>query len=239
MNRRAGNGMAEARFNDEEVALILRRALEEDQGRGDGLTLGQLKEIAGEVGIDPVRVESAALAVRAQRLQARVSGGGVGVSTRYEVELPGEVDAEDREDLLRLIRGAMGRQGVVTDEGGGVHWRARDFFGGRYFTIRSKDGRTRVEALGNFRDGAFSTGGMGATGGLAVTAVVIKATVGGIGGLGLLGPAALAVGAAVPGYLLYRRWFAREDRALRSAVSEIAAHIGRSDEALPPADESG
>jgi hypothetical protein len=218
--------MTDTRFNDEEVSLILRRALEADTGGRDGLTLGQLKEIAGEVGIDPLRIESAALAVQADRQPAGGRFLGSRMSTRYDVEVRGDMDDDGYAEVIRLIRGAMGRQGVVTEAFGAVEWKARDFFGGRYVTIRSQNGRTRVEGLGNFRDGAMVSAGMGGTAGLAASAVLLKATVGGVAGLGILGPAALLVGAVVPSYALYRRWFVKEDAALRSAVTDIAARIG-------------
>jgi len=217
--------MTETRFNEEEVSLILRRALEDDGGGSDGsLTLKQLKEIAAEVGIDPAGVEKAALAVEANRA-AGPRQGGSRTSVRYDIEVDGEVGRDDYGDLLRAVRSATGRQGVVTEAFGGLEWKAQDAFGGRYVTIRSDNGRTRVEALGNFRDGAFVSGSLGATGGLAATAVLLKATLGGIAALGALAPVALIAGAVAPAYLLYRRWFAREDAALRTAVADLAAQM--------------
>lgn len=219
--------MTDTRFNDEEVSLILARALEADTGRSDGLTLSQLKGIASEVGIDPAQIESAALAVQANRMAASHGRIGARTSTRYEVEVEGEVDREDYADLLRVIRGALGRQGIVTEEFGGLQWTARDVFGGRYVTVRSEKGRTRVEALGNFRDGAFLSASLGGVGGLGVSAVLVKATVGFTAvGAGL--PVLLALGAAVPAYALYRRWFIKEDAALRRAVADVAAQVGAS-----------
>jgi len=219
--------MTDTRFNDEEVSLILRRALEADTSASDGgLTLSQLREIAAEVGIDPAQIDSAALAVQSNRIQGRQSRIGVRTSTRYDVEVDGEVDRERYADLLRVIRGAMGRQGVVSEEFGGLEWRAQDAFGGRYVTVRSEKGRTRVEALGNFRDGALVSAGAGGTAGLAASALLMKATVGGMAALGVLGPVALAVGAAAPAYALYRHWFRKEDAALRRTVAEIAVQVG-------------
>lgn len=55
----------------------------------------------------------------------------------------------------------------------------------------------------------------------------MKATVGFTAvGAGL--PVLLALGAAVPAYALYRRWFIKEDAALRRAVADIAAQVGAS-----------
>jgi hypothetical protein len=241
-----GLTMTEKRFNDEEVSLILSRALEADPGRADsGLTLAQLKEIAVEVGVDPSRIESAALTVQADRMAADPRRSGARTSTRYEVDVEGEIDRERYADLLRIIRAHMGRQGVVTEEFGGMTWKARDYFGGRYVTVTSEGGRTHVEALGNFRDGALVTGSAGGTIGLAVAAVVLK-SLSGVAAIGAVGPAVLIAGAAIPAWAFFRRGFRKEDAALRQAVAEIAARVGEATldqtplpsasdpEALPP-----
>ncbi|HSG09734.1 MAG TPA: hypothetical protein VLA36_15335 [Longimicrobiales bacterium] len=217
--------MTEKRFNDEEVSLILRRALEADAGRAEGgLTLGQLKEIAAEVGIPAAHVESAALALQAERGVRAGKPGLARVATRYDVEVPGEVERRHHAHMLRVIRGAMGRQGVAQEEFGGLTWKARDPLGGRYITVRSENGRTRIEALGNFRDGAMVGAGAGGTIGLAVGAMVLK-SVGGLAAVGVLGPVGLVAAATLPAYLIYRRMFVREDTALREAVTALAAQV--------------
>jgi hypothetical protein len=226
--------MTEKRFNDEEVSLILRRALEADAGRAEGgLTLSQLKEIAAEVGVPAAEVESAALAVQAERSVGAGKPGRMRVTARYEVEVPGEVDSRHHAHLLRAIRAATGRQGVATEEFGGLTWKAQDPFGGRYITVRSENGRTRVEALGNFRDGAMLGAGAAGTLGLAVGAVVLK-SLGGLAAVGLLGPVGLVAGATLPAYLIYRRLFVREDAALRDAVAGISAQVGAAAPLGPP-----
>lgn len=216
--------MTEERFDDQEVSLILRRALEADEARdGRGLTLAELKEIAAEVGISPDQVETAALSVQAERRVPR--GGRIRTTSRYEVSVNGEIRPESRPELLRAIRRALGRHGIVTDEMGGLQWQARDYFGGRYVTVHSEEGRTRVEALGNFRDGAFVSAGGGGTLGMAAVALAAKFTVGGLSALGAVGLPILAAGVALPAWAFYRHTFAREDRALRQAVADIAARV--------------
>ena len=63
--------MTERRYGEEEVALILHRAVEaaatdQESGAGAGLTLAELKETGAEAGIDASRIEVAAkgLAIR-------------------------------------------------------------------------------------------------------------------------------------------------------------------------------
>jgi len=216
--------MTEKRFDDEEVALILRRAMEPEGGRSDGtgLTLGQLKEIAVEVGIDPARMEAAALAVQAEGRVGRAAHGRV--TARYDVLVGGGLPPERRAQVIRVIRDVMGRQGVVSSELGALSWKARDEFGGRYVTVTSEEGSTRIEALGNFRDGAMVTGAVGGSLGLAATAIALKAT-GALAALGLATPLVLAAGATLPAWLIYRRRFRKEDAALRQAVAQIAAEV--------------
>ena len=228
--------MTEKSFDDEEVALILRRALEAD-GRSDGpgLTLRQLKEIASEVGIDPGRVEAAALDLQAESRTGTAAHGRV--TARYDVQVDGELPPERRADVLRAIRGAMGRQGVVTAELGALSWKAQDAFGGRYVTVSSAEGTTRIEALGNFRDGALVTAAGGGSVGMALTALVLKG-VGALAALGGAAPLALAAGATLPAWLMYRRWYRREDAALREAVARISAEVGARAR-LPAAEEDG
>lgn len=53
--------MTERRYGEEEVALILHRAVEaaatdQESGAGAGLTLAELKEIGAEAGIDASRI---------------------------------------------------------------------------------------------------------------------------------------------------------------------------------------
>lgn len=226
--------MSEKRYDDEEVALILRRALEPDGGRADphGLTLAQLKEIAVEVGIDPARMEAAAMAVQSEGRSARSAHGRV--TARYDVQVDGELPPERRADILRAIRSAMGRQGVVTAELGALSWKAQDAFGGRYVTVSSSEGSTRIEALGNFRDGALVTGAAGGTIGMALTAMVLKGA-GVLAAMGGAAPLALAAGATLPAWLVYRRWYRKEDTALRQAIAEIAAEVGAGTHAGLPA----
>ncbi|MFQ5536937.1 MAG: hypothetical protein ACE5GJ_05740 [Gemmatimonadota bacterium] len=214
------------RYSDEEVSLILNRALEADAGRSEGgLTLEQLRDIAVEVGVDPAHVDAAALALEEDRFQPRSDQAGPRTTVRFVGEIEGEVPAAARPELVSIIRGTMGRNGITEEGSTSLEWKARDAFGGRYVTVRSSEGRTRIEALGNFRDGAWVSASGGGTLGLAVTALTFKATLGGIAAVGLLGPVALLAGAAVPAVVMYRAWFRRERAALRRTVGRLAAYV--------------
>lgn len=216
--------MAERRYSEDEVGLILRTAARSSPpavpSNVEGLTLGQLKEIAAEAGIDGMAVE-----VAAQKLDAPVPARrnpflGTPVAPQHERWVSAQVEPPDYADLLLAIRRAMGRQGVVRTELDGLEWSARDALGGRYISIRPSGDRTLVRALGNLRDSAMvSFLGGGAMGG-ALTLAVLKAT-GLLAALGLGAAPVIALAAYLPARLIWRWRFRTEDAALRDAVSGV------------------
>jgi hypothetical protein len=93
--------MTEKRFTDREIGLILRRAVELEEGSPSsglpsarGLTLSELQEIAKEAGIDPGMVGRAVAEIDSRRgLEPRSLWGPSGV--RREVRtVPGEMARE-------------------------------------------------------------------------------------------------------------------------------------------------
>jgi len=189
----AAFGTMDRRFDDREVALILRKAAEvlpderpEPLGRG-GLTLAEIKEIASEAGIDPARVDTAAHALAASPARSRLDVFvGSPTSVRHESVFAVEVSEADRVEIVRRIREALGAQGVVGGRDDSLEWMGQDGFGGRYVTIVPTGDGTRVEVSGAFREAAA-----GATG--------VAGVVGTIGAVGTV----LAVGAAGPiGWIL-------------------------------------
>lgn len=226
--------MDDRRYNDKEVALILRKATQVDPAaaRGgdlDGLTLEQLKGIAREVGIDPDAVEVAARQLAVAR--PRDSGGLLGAPTAplFETTVRRRVAPEQAGEIVAVIREAMGRQGIVGTEFDGLEWRARDALGGRYVSLRPTPEGTRVRAFGNFRDGAMLTF---VGGGIPVGIGVASLSVGIFKALGLT--ALLGVGSIPLGILggigfarfVWKRLQRREARTLERVVSELEASLG-------------
>ncbi|MBC7895166.1 MAG: hypothetical protein H7066_07120, partial [Cytophagaceae bacterium] len=202
--------MPERRYDDKEVALILKRATETSAaGLGEGLTLEQLKVIAAEAGIDPEAVSTAAGSLERQRQTPPGTAMTRSVAPQHERVVEGRVQPEDMAELLAAIRRMMGRQGVVTTEFDGVQWRARDAAGGRYISIQPQGETTAIRGLGNFRDGAAISAVIGGSLGTLAVLAVVK-------GLGLfttlgVGVAPLfVVGAVMPARLMWRRLFRRE-----------------------------
>lgn len=216
--------MAGRRYDEDEVALILRTAANPSAAapaaHGTGLTLAQIQDIASEVGIDPHAVERAAhaLALRDAPPASPVLGGPV--APQYEQMVDVAVRSADYPDLVLAIRRAMGRQGIVSTELGALEWRARDAGGGRYVSVRPMGERTLVRVLGNLRDSAFLLFvGSGSLGG-ALTAAALKA----LGLAAMLGVGmfpVIVLGAYLPGRFLFRWRSRREDERLRATLAAV------------------
>lgn len=229
--------MPDRRYDEDEVARILRQATERNPaalaaGSG-GLTLAQVQEIAAQVGIDARAVAAAARDLDTRRAVEASPILGSAVAPQYEMLLDGRVDPARYPDALLAIRRAMGRQGVVSTELNGLEWRARDAMGGRYVSIQPSGERTLVRVFGNFRDGAMMLYAMVGTAGGAAALVLGKAL--GIG-------AAIGVTGAFPlvllaGYLparLVLKWRARkEDEQLRAVLANLAEALGAGDDPEP------
>lgn len=194
------------RFDDQEVAEILSRATEPrnplalpDAGSRGGLTLEDVKDIASEAGIDPARVDEAANSLvrppPSSRLDIFV---GAPTAVRYETEVGAVVGDDDRAEVVRLIRAALDRQGVVGGRGRTLEWMDQDGFGGRNVVVSPTGDGTRIEVSGRFDTAAGGAAGItGVTG--AVGAIGTALMVGAGGPIGwLLVPATLAAMVVVP-----------------------------------------
>jgi hypothetical protein len=104
--------VAERRYTDRDVALILRRAAEIDRKSTPdapvrGLSVGELQEIAGEVGINPEAVTRAAAEFEGRR--------GLEPATLLG---PGQSLGE----LVRTVDQQISAQGSVSEALGSVRW---------------------------------------------------------------------------------------------------------------------
>ena len=118
------------RFTDREVALVLRKASEMDAttvpSGGAGLTLTQLQEIAGEVGISPELVQRAVAELDRPGSAGLLAGGPL---TRQALRaVPGELGREGQARLMQHLEAHADQVGQVTEALGGTQWTARDRF---------------------------------------------------------------------------------------------------------------
>lgn len=115
------------RYDEEEIAEILRRATEADaatapkpSGSGRGLTLPEIQEIAGEVGIDPARVEGAARALDVPvSMPASPPSRFLGAprSVSRTVPLGRALTDDEWMRLVALLRETFGAKGKVEQVG--------------------------------------------------------------------------------------------------------------------------
>ncbi len=223
--------MTERRYSEKDVAFIFERAASDQRslvpGDSEGLTLNQLMSIGAEVGISPAAIEAAARALEGQAAGRPNAIIGTPVTPQYEVWVPHELGADDREDIVLAIRRRMGRHGIVEETRRGLEWRARDALGGRYITVEARDDKTLVRALGNFRDGAvtvFSVAGVGGlmagVAGLAVLSALDQSVALGFGtALTLLALSYL------PGRLFWKWRYRNEDTTLRATLADIVKRL--------------
>ena len=207
--------MTERRYNEDEVALILRKAVDagaDDRATatGKGMSLSELKEIGIEVGIDAARIEDAARTLE-RRDDRPITGSVLGLSTTVQLDrvVPVRLVPEDLPQLLDAIRSEYARQGIVEEVLGGIEWRARSGMGGRYVSIRREGDQARIRVLGNYRDGLKRAAGVGA----------LAASLGAAGALVIL-PIALA-GGALATIAPWRYLFAREERSAHRVLDAL------------------
>ncbi|MBT8397066.1 MAG: hypothetical protein HKO65_05865 [Gemmatimonadetes bacterium] len=149
------------KFTDEEVRKILKKAVERTSSKSlvktEGLSLEELISIAGEVGIDPTRVEDAARAVvlGEGNKPNRILGGPLHLDFERKVE--GELDPKDTPEILSLVRRTMGTQGEVDEIHGSLEWRAKGDSGERYVTVSPRDGTITIRGSANLTNGAVVT----------------------------------------------------------------------------------
>lgn len=138
------------RFTDREVALVLRKAseLEEVSGTGAaaGLTLTQLEEIAGEVGIAPELVRRAVADLDTRGGAAGVFAGGP-LARQALRAVPGELGRDALARLMQHVDANADQVGQVTEALGVTQWTARDRFRTTQVSITPAAGETRVRVV--------------------------------------------------------------------------------------------
>lgn len=225
------------RFTDEEVGKILRNAADLQErsaaapggGSAHGLTLEDLRQVAAEAGIDPrfVEVAAADLATPLAREVSTLAGGSYAWSAHRTV--PGHVREEDRDRVVRAVRGIMGQKGVVEDLYGRLEWSYDDGLGPVMVGVASRDGVTEVDVSAR-RGGAVGlTLGLGVPfGGMAVGGLITALL--GVSGPAAVFPAIIAGGAlswaglAAGWRVAAGRWEERVER-LADAVAGASAEV--------------
>lgn len=243
------------RFDEEEVALILRRAaeLQEAQsGAADGMTLADLEEVAREAGLDPALVRRAAADLEAGSGARGVRDTYDSSDNDYGAESPvsrflgaptvlreerivdSEVPAAEYETLVDEIRRTFNDVGTVSTLGRTLAWRSSPPMPGRSggrqinVTVVVRGGKTGIrveESTGGLAGGLFG-GLMGGLGG-GSTGLAVGVGLGALhSGLAAAGIFGVFLGGS---YVLARTIFTSMSRrralGLRALADRLASHI--------------
>src|SRR5260370_39889221 len=119
--------MPERRYDEEEIAEILRAASEIQAGTsemsGQGLTLSEVQRLAEEVGIDRAHVSAAAAEIGSSPLpKSRFRFWGAPARVLYDRTCDGLIGDEGWEDVVAALRAATGRPGVLSTHGASREW---------------------------------------------------------------------------------------------------------------------
>jgi hypothetical protein len=238
--------MSDARFSEQEMALILKRAAELQEGadgRGVQRSLAEINEIATEVGIGPEFVAEAVAELQRPRPRA----GWLGAPTRFHEEksVARRLTPEEISELLDQARAELGLHGEVHQVFDGVEWRARSALGASILTMGPRGDGTRIALTTERLDQAvvigFGSVGIGfltALGGVAIamnvtdSALVASAIVAGSGLAGAI------VSARVLWLGVAERWRKRTQSIVAGLV-ERAAELSKKEIKADPSLRSG
>ena len=176
------------RFNDEEVALIIKRAAELQQTEQvaqdatSSLSLKEVEDIAKEAGIDPALIRRAATTLD-QRNEVNRPSPWIGAPTRivYERVVDGEITPDAYEPIVDEIRRTFGENGVPSVLGRTLAWTSTQTGGRRNsrgrqidVSVMSRGGVTTIRVEEELRNtagalfGGLVGGGGGGTTGISI-----------------------------------------------------------------------
>ena len=224
------------RFNEKEVAQIIKRAselqqLETTTESSTGMSLAELEQVAREAGLDPALVRRAAVDLDT-RVSDQTPNKFLGAPTvlRLERTIDGEVPADEYEQLVLEIQGQLGEVGSGSTIGRSLQWTVQSAARRRVssrtvqVTISPRNGRTTIrieERLGGLAGGLFG----GLMGGVGGGTTGISAGIG-MGVLHSWGAFAGIWGGVVVGsYLLARTIFGRVVRGRGEALQTLMSRL--------------
>lgn len=222
----------ERTYSEQELALILRRAVElQDRpaagrvpSREEGFSLQEIQAIAREVGLHPDVVARAAATLTREKRSglARVVGGAASHELEYTADR--EISPEEFAEIVDLIRKATGRHGEVNEVLGGLEWQTTGSeLTSIHVTVRPRDGRTNVRIASKQGKEAFLTYWLSGVSWFILMGIAA----------GILEPTAaaevvaLASGAAAGAYVSARTIWSARSRKLRGSVTGLMRGLSR------------
>lgn len=223
--------MADGRYSEDEVSLILARAAELQAGQSDArrMSLAEVQNAASEAGIDKALVVQAAreLSVPPAPKPAR-AGGWLGAPSRVRIErvVPGLMSEREIAAAIDLIVSETGLTGRIEHIGSSTTvWTSPEPRGLRVSFARGRDEtRIRIEEFFKNTAGGVFGGVVGGVGGASVGVVVPVC----IAALGM--PALIPVGLALGlggSFFLARSIFGAVVHRRSVALEELADEITR------------
>jgi len=149
--------LTDRRYSEEEMALILKRAVEKQSNSNlparspdQGFTLAEMQEIGAEVGIDATRITAAANSLdhRPDPPTSRVSPARAKFNRWIDVP----VEEKDLQEMMELVRRNVKKPGQVTEVLGGAEWRGKSAAGAHHVSIRPEQEGTRLEVEGVYTE---------------------------------------------------------------------------------------
>lgn len=240
------------RFNEKEVADIIKRAselqqLESTAESTTGMSLAELEQVAREAGLDPALVRRAATDLDT-RVSDQTPSAFIGAPTNLVLErtIDGEMPVDEYETVVLEIQRELGGVGQASTLGRSLVWTMQGGAGRRrgmtrtvQVTVTPRHGRTTIrmeEPLGQLAGGLFGglMGGLG--GGTSGIAMGI--------GMGVFHSPSIAVGLiggfVASSYVLARTIFGRMVRGrgerMQRLMSRLAEHVAATAVPTPLAD---
>lgn len=219
--------MAERRYDEDEFALILKRASDVAESRPEAsratTALVDLRRIAAEANIESAFVDEALARVQMERpgLWERIirTPSKFFEERRFGWSLPKHGQAR----LIAALRRVIGIQGTVEDVLEGVEWKSRSSSGASMNArIQTREGETRIEVFRNLTSMSgmmvgFAGPFFGVMFGMALAASLQL-------GPGLL-TASTVVGAAATGTGIMWAWYRGVARRSRKLLDRVMAEV--------------
>jgi hypothetical protein len=187
-----------------------------------------IRQIAGEVGIERRHVESAALALNARRPSDH-PWLGAPWRFRFQETVDGELPNDTVAEIIDLARRETNMQGKVSQSLDSIEWVARESLGATFIEVTRRGGRTTITVLSARTDAAASVGIAGFVGAF-FGAIGVSAALAASATLAV--PAAIATGVVAAGggaWLIsrsaWRRIASRYSQRAELLVRVLAEHV--------------
>ena len=151
--------MAERRYNEAELAAILRAAADAQSSSASpsdepgGYSLAEIERLASEVGIDPKHIASAADNLSSlPQAKPKFLFWGAPMRQTIERNYEGTIDNSSWEESVAELRNAFGSTGTAGVVGSSREWSGGHDFRLAHLVATPKSGRTRLRLTVNIKD---------------------------------------------------------------------------------------